>query len=267
MGAPPRTVKRDCTHPRARHKHGTRLAYLQDGCGCFPCRAANSRIKAALIAGEDGPSEGSAPLVGAVRRLRALHRIGHSWASIADELGLTRQAVSQVANEKRIGDTIYAHTFEAISGLYDRLWNVHPQGTAALRARRNAERRGWHSPMAWDDDTIDDPDATPPDFKPPISREARTETARQERLTNALLFDDIAVERIIDARHPLPSYSWHPDRLEAVARMTGRGFTVSALARIFATSNSAIRNAISNQQAAVYATYADNIVNEIEDAA
>ena len=32
---------RDCPHVKHRHDHGTRAAYLQDGCRCHPCRLAN----------------------------------------------------------------------------------------------------------------------------------------------------------------------------------------------------------------------------------
>jgi hypothetical protein len=32
-----------CTHPRARHKHGTYLAHDKDGCRCLPCALAASR--------------------------------------------------------------------------------------------------------------------------------------------------------------------------------------------------------------------------------
>jgi transcriptional regulator len=34
--------KRDCRHPRARHVHGTRAAYVKDQCRCHHCRAANA---------------------------------------------------------------------------------------------------------------------------------------------------------------------------------------------------------------------------------
>ena len=33
--------RRDCTHPDRPHRHGTRVAYVADGCRCTPCRAAN----------------------------------------------------------------------------------------------------------------------------------------------------------------------------------------------------------------------------------
>jgi len=33
--------RRDCTHPGSPHRHGTRNAYVTDGCHCTQCRAAN----------------------------------------------------------------------------------------------------------------------------------------------------------------------------------------------------------------------------------
>lgn len=37
-----RAPKRDCHHPRARHLHGTRAAYVRDQCRCPSCTAANT---------------------------------------------------------------------------------------------------------------------------------------------------------------------------------------------------------------------------------
>jgi hypothetical protein len=33
---------RECTHPQARHRHGTRTAYVKDHCRCVDCTAANT---------------------------------------------------------------------------------------------------------------------------------------------------------------------------------------------------------------------------------
>ena len=33
--------RRECTHPGSPHRHGTRNAYVTDGCHCTECRAAN----------------------------------------------------------------------------------------------------------------------------------------------------------------------------------------------------------------------------------
>lgn len=46
MSAAERPV-RDCTHPRARHVHGTTKAYRQDGCRCVPCSAAAQKERLA----------------------------------------------------------------------------------------------------------------------------------------------------------------------------------------------------------------------------
>ncbi|MBN9618563.1 MAG: helix-turn-helix domain containing protein, partial [Actinobacteria bacterium] len=35
--------KRDCRHPRAKHVHGTRAAYVKDRCRCVRCTAANAK--------------------------------------------------------------------------------------------------------------------------------------------------------------------------------------------------------------------------------
>jgi hypothetical protein len=35
-------VTRECTHPQARHRHGTRAAYVKDRCRCPDCTAANT---------------------------------------------------------------------------------------------------------------------------------------------------------------------------------------------------------------------------------
>lgn len=46
-----------CTHPRARHQHGTYACYQRDACRCEPCRTvANRRAKAARVRAETGQS-------------------------------------------------------------------------------------------------------------------------------------------------------------------------------------------------------------------
>jgi hypothetical protein len=37
-------VARECTHPQARHQHGTRTAYVKDRCRCTDCTAANTAV-------------------------------------------------------------------------------------------------------------------------------------------------------------------------------------------------------------------------------
>src|SRR3954470_2749174 len=35
-------LTRECSHPQARHRHGTRAAYVKDRCRCTECTAANT---------------------------------------------------------------------------------------------------------------------------------------------------------------------------------------------------------------------------------
>jgi hypothetical protein len=71
---PPGPV-RDCVHPRARHVHGTRSAYVADRCRCQACREANrrdARARSRAIAyGRWQPYVDAGPVREHVRLLRA----------------------------------------------------------------------------------------------------------------------------------------------------------------------------------------------------
>lgn len=66
---------RDCQHPRARHRHGTRAAYVADRCRCGDCREAN-RVDAAarrraIAYGRWQPYVDAAPVRQHIEQLRA----------------------------------------------------------------------------------------------------------------------------------------------------------------------------------------------------
>lgn len=97
---------------------------------------------------------GYVPAVGAVRRLQALITMGWRYQDLTPRLGFPAEGVA-----KNKGGWVSRYKHEAIVRLYDELWDKQGPGmqcgiTAALN-------RGWHKPMAWDDDTIDDPAAEP----------------------------------------------------------------------------------------------------------
>jgi transcriptional regulator with XRE-family HTH domain len=96
------------------------------------------------------------------RRLQALVCCGYSQAALAARLGILRSNFHQITC-----DQVTAATARAVAALYDELWDVPPDESghrariSVSRARNYARARGWVPPMAWDDDTIANPDATP----------------------------------------------------------------------------------------------------------
>lgn len=100
---------------------------------------------------------------GTHRRLQALVARGWSLNRLAKRLGWTRANLGQLLDR----DAVIARTRAAVAALYEELWDLEPDApTPALRrgvtrAKRMAQDRGWLPPMAWDDDTIDDPTARP----------------------------------------------------------------------------------------------------------
>jgi predicted transcriptional regulator len=139
--------------------HGTPYGYVQHvrrgTPKCTPCRRAHADRAAQYEARRylnRGPL--SVPAVGTHRRLQALAAIGWNRAHLAAELKVTKPAVGQWLTR----DVVYSSTALRVSELYARLGDTPG---ASERTRRHAASVGWLPPIAWDEDTIDDP-ATPP---------------------------------------------------------------------------------------------------------
>ncbi len=97
--------------------------------------------------------------IGTVRRLRALVAIGWPMATLGGMLPVHPHTVRLVA---RNGGSCTARLARAVTALYGRLSMTVPPSTMATRRARNmAAQWGWVPPLAWDDETIDDPDAVP----------------------------------------------------------------------------------------------------------
>lgn len=114
------------------------------------------------------------PATGLTRRVRALYAIGWTCADQAREAGVSKQQITRLLR----GDFQRATpaTVQRVTTLYRRLSMTVPtdpppagRGYVPLheRARRDAARRGYAPPLAWDDDTIDDPNAEPDLGAPP----------------------------------------------------------------------------------------------------
>jgi hypothetical protein len=97
---------------------------------------------------------------GTRRRLCALVAIGHSQAKIGAKLNLTGSRISQLCVGKK-SRYVFRETAAKVSALYDEWWDVIPDSHSADITRAYAASRKWRKPLAWDDDTIDNPKTRP----------------------------------------------------------------------------------------------------------
>jgi hypothetical protein len=98
------------------------------------------------------PPTALVPAVGTHRRVRALQRLGWTTRLIAADCGVPHQTLTGT------GPKVRKHHADAVAAAYDRLC-MRPGPSS--RTRRLAARAGWPPPLAWDDDQLDDPAATP----------------------------------------------------------------------------------------------------------
>lgn len=120
--------------------------------------------EALLAVGTADPAPG-APVdgTGTARRLQALVCLGWSLEALSHRLGWTRSNIQSLIQPT----PVRRYTAEKVKALYDDLWDKMPpqsdrwQRASVTRARNLAHRNGWVSPLAWDDEDIDDPYARP----------------------------------------------------------------------------------------------------------
>jgi transcriptional regulator with XRE-family HTH domain len=153
--------------------------------------------------------------VGTARRIQALVARGWSISKIGARLGITPTNMTPVANGTR---DVTTGTAKAVADLYDELWNTlpprdgHRDKIAYSRALSHARRLGWAPPLAWDDDTIDDPAAQP------------FTQSEQRRGGKRVHVEDI--EFLLDDM-PLATTQWLADRLhvtkDAIQQACRRG--------------------------------------------
>lgn len=100
---------------------------------------------------------------GTHRRLQSLMAVGWTGSEIMRRLGRAPRNFPNLLNRRQVE----AATARAVIDLYDQLWDQPPPASngaerwAADQARGKAAAHGWPPPVAWDDDTIDDPAAKP----------------------------------------------------------------------------------------------------------
>lgn len=149
----------------------------------------------------DAPCSHLTDPTGAIRRVRALQRIGWTFHHIGEAGGLSTR-VEGIASQKWI-------THETAAGVrraYDAL-SMTPGPSTVTMAR--AKAAGWAPPLAWDDDAIDDPTAQP--NLDPADVEASD------------AYDPITVGLAVDGRLTYEQLAAHqPDLIEAVRRLATR---------------------------------------------
>lgn len=103
------------------------------------------------------------PSAGTQRRIQALNFMGWSYPDLARESGLAPHVFDRAQHRQRVNAGLAA----TVADVYDRLWRrPGPTVSTATRARRH----GRHGPLAWDDETIDDPRARPDGARIPWPR-------------------------------------------------------------------------------------------------
>lgn len=94
--------------------------------------------------------------VGTRRRLQALVAMGHTTRYLAEHLGIYQRAVTMItAGEQEHVEALTAFT---TARLFKKLQLV--PGPSSI-GRGRAVRKGWPPPLAWDEGSIDDPQARP----------------------------------------------------------------------------------------------------------
>lgn len=110
-----------------------------------------------LAVGPDLAPTAVVPAVGTVRRICGLVAIGWTLTEVAAGIGWSVSNLGTLLSR----DSVTVRTAQAVAALYDRWSGTPSTGRSAGRSRRMAVARGWAPPLAWDDETIDNPVAVP----------------------------------------------------------------------------------------------------------
>lgn len=163
------------------------------------------------------------PIDGTARRVQALACIGWSLSAQAARLGWTVQNFAWTVNRR---EAVEARTAQAVAYLFEDLsMTPAPGSQSATRTRNHAFRNGWFGPLAWDDDTIDDPAAFPL-VLPPIG----------PTVPGA---DELAIQHVA-AGHTQPASLPYASRMEWVRRMRAAGTTARDIGRLVGMADTSV---------------------------
>lgn len=182
-----------------------------------PGRTVRRETAAAVLAFwptlDDFPDAALIDATGTRRRAEALAVLGWSGSRLAPEIGMTKDNFNTCLRGRRVS----ARFARKVARLYDRLWSQKPEyhgvpSGLASRIRTMAAASGFHGPLAWDDDTIDDPRALPlTDAVQPVVTEG-------ENLAARWLMGESVILRPADRREVLQHlFEWTNDTTAEIA--------------------------------------------------
>lgn len=152
---------------------------------------------------------------GSRRRLQAVCFMGWSVDYIYDNFNLAHSVQQNILSGKT--QIILQSTYDSIILIYDKL---SMQLGPSKQTREKAIQKGWHSCLAWDEETIDDPSEEP-------------------NLGNGEpVLDEILIEKITLGRERKPAAT--PERAEAFTRMWAKGLRSEDIAFLTGLDNKTI---------------------------
>jgi hypothetical protein len=129
---------------------------------------------------DDFPDPARIDPTGTRRRVQALATLGWTNLYLASRVGIAPSNFRRALCQERVT----AWFARSVRTVYNELWSRSPEyhevpAGMVVRTVRTAQRKNWLGPLAWDDDTIDNPQAEPQtDAVQPIASEGGNVAAR-----------------------------------------------------------------------------------------
>jgi len=185
-----------------------------------PSKRVRPETAAKILAVELDLADGATiQAAGTRRRIQALVCLGYSVSHLANRLDITPSNFHKTLHD---AVTVKVGTAKAVAALYDELSMTPNVATdqrgkiARSRALSYSARRGWVPPLAWCDDTIDDP------FMEPEGVELLPHTRTE--------IDEVAVQRVIDGDRTVALTK--PERHEVARRWVASGRSLAEMERV-----------------------------------
>jgi hypothetical protein len=152
-------AKRDCTHPQARHRHGTRAAYVRDRCRCPDCTAANTAASRTAsrerIYGRWHPYVDAGPIREHIAALRTagigVERIAHlAGLSVSHIRQLTEYGRDGLPTTQRVRPNTASRVLDIDIGDVSRAPHSRVDGTGTRRRLQALIAIGWPAELLAD---------------------------------------------------------------------------------------------------------------------